>query len=153
LAKSLFFEEIASKTLLTPEQKTGPLIEDSLFEPGALEKTGTISYERITAIAPGVVLIKTPGHTPGHQSVYVRQADGKEFILAGDIGWHMDNVRIPRGRPLLSSLLLQEDRDASASQLRWLNDMEKLGIIVIVTHDLEWTKELVLKGTVREVME
>ena len=31
-------------------------------------------------IAPGVVLIKAPGHTPGSQMVYVKRADGQEIF-------------------------------------------------------------------------
>jgi glyoxylase-like metal-dependent hydrolase (beta-lactamase superfamily II) len=39
--------------------------------------TGVIQF------APGVVLIKAAGHTPGSQMVHVRLASGKEVMLVG----------------------------------------------------------------------
>ncbi|MEJ0043695.1 MAG: hypothetical protein WDM81_16395 [Rhizomicrobium sp.] len=35
-----------------------------------------IAYGKYLAIAPGVVLIRSPGHTPGSQMVYVKTAGG-----------------------------------------------------------------------------
>jgi len=35
-------------------------------------------------VAPDVSVIKTPGHTPGHQSVLVRMSTGKNYIFPGD---------------------------------------------------------------------
>ena len=32
---------------------------------------------------PGVHVVPTPGHTPGHQSVVVRRGDGVVVVLAG----------------------------------------------------------------------
>ena len=39
------------------------------------------------AIAPGVRVITTPGHTSGHQSVLVTVADGAEEVLIGDAAY------------------------------------------------------------------
>ncbi len=145
IVKSPFFDEISQKTFLTPEQKLSSMLKYINLSPGQIEKTRTLSYEKIYSPAPGIVLIKTPGHTEGSQAVYVHLADGREYIIAGDIGWHMDNIRTPRGRPLLSSLLLRENRASSASHLRWLHDIEKIGVTVFVTHDGDWMKELISK--------
>jgi len=152
-ATSPFFKTIAPKALITSEQKESSMISYALFPEGALNSTKTLSYNDLYVLAPGIVLIKTPGHSAGHQAVYIRRADGREFILAGDIGWHMDNIRIPRGRPLITSLVLGENRDASASQLRWLNEMEKAGITVIVTHDKNRNEELIKKGMIGPAFE
>lgn len=35
-------------------------------------------------IVPGISVIRTPGHTPGHQSIFVRLASGASYLLAGD---------------------------------------------------------------------
>jgi len=35
-------------------------------------------------IVPGISVIRTPGHTPGHQSILVRLASGASYILSGD---------------------------------------------------------------------
>jgi glyoxylase-like metal-dependent hydrolase (beta-lactamase superfamily II) len=152
-SKSPYYNEIAEKTILTSEQKESRLLKYALFESGSEGKTKSISYQKLFPFAPGIVLIKTPGHTPGHQSVYIHLSNGKEFILAGDIGWNLDAIRIHRGRPLLASLVLGEDRSAVAHELRWLSDMAKQGITLLISHDLENTKKCITKGLIQEVFE
>ncbi len=52
--------------------------------PELVDAPGLI-YERLdgeTEILPGVLVVPTPGHTPGHQSVVVRRRDGT-VIVAG----------------------------------------------------------------------
>lgn len=44
-------------------------------------------------VAPGVSLIKTPGHTPGHQSVVVRTDSGQSHVFTGDAAPLMENLR------------------------------------------------------------
>ncbi len=45
----------------------------------------TIAGTQPQAVAPGVVVIPAPSHTPGSQMIFVRLADGREFLFAGDI--------------------------------------------------------------------
>jgi glyoxylase-like metal-dependent hydrolase (beta-lactamase superfamily II) len=63
-------------------------------------------------IAPGVVLIKAPGHTPGSQMVYVKRADGQEILFLGDVAWQMRNIEEVRERARLVTWLGGEDREA-----------------------------------------
>jgi glyoxylase-like metal-dependent hydrolase (beta-lactamase superfamily II) len=63
-------------------------------------------------IAPGVVLIKAPGHTRGSQMVYVKRADGEEILLLGDVAWQLRNIEEVRERPRLVTWLAGEDREA-----------------------------------------
>ena len=153
IALSPYLEKISSKTWITPEQKTGPFMKSSLFPEGALAKIKDLRYESLYVLAPGVVLMKTPGHTPGHQIVFVHLANGKEYIIAGDIGWNIKNIDTLRGRPLATALLLKENRTQSADQLRWLNDMQKQNISLLVTHDFDHTQLLVKKGLIHEGLE
>jgi glyoxylase-like metal-dependent hydrolase (beta-lactamase superfamily II) len=44
------------------------------------------------AIAPGVVLKKAQGHTPGSQMVFVALASGSELLFVGDVVWNFDAV-------------------------------------------------------------
>jgi glyoxylase-like metal-dependent hydrolase (beta-lactamase superfamily II) len=78
-------------------------------------------YVRYQAIAPGVVLIKAPGHTPGSQIVYVKRADGVEMMLLGDVAWQMRNIELKRERARVVTWLASEDRDAVMLELAELN--------------------------------
>lgn len=84
-----------------------------------------IDYDRYYAAAPGIVLIKAPGHSPGSQMVFIQKADGAEFLLLGDVAWQMRNVDNVRERPrLLTTFMLHEDRDAVMLQLAELHRLQ-----------------------------
>ena len=59
-------------------QQAGYTVPDWINFPGADWKT----VEGETELLPGLRVLPTPGHTPGHQSVLVEQADGTEVIAA-----------------------------------------------------------------------
>jgi glyoxylase-like metal-dependent hydrolase (beta-lactamase superfamily II) len=61
------------------------------FAPRAVEfEDGPFGpFERSHALAEGVTLVPTPGHTPGHLSVVVRSEQGSVF-LAGDTSYTQD---------------------------------------------------------------
>ncbi|HTB90129.1 MAG TPA: MBL fold metallo-hydrolase, partial [Steroidobacteraceae bacterium] len=71
-----------------------------------------IEDEPYQRIAPGVVLIKAPGHTPGSQMVYVKREDGQEILFLGDVAWQMRNIEEVRERARLVTWLAREDREA-----------------------------------------
>jgi glyoxylase-like metal-dependent hydrolase (beta-lactamase superfamily II) len=71
-----------------------------------------IDDEPYQTIAPGVVLIKAPGHTPGSQMVYVKRTDGQEILFLGDVAWQMRNIEKVRERARLVTWLAGEDREA-----------------------------------------
>ena len=96
-------------------------------------------------MAPGVVLVKAPGHTPGSQLVYVQLADGRELILTGDTAWHRENVELVEGPPRLTSLLLKNDRAANACQLQALHDLPA-EVHVVPGHDARVVDALVSAG-------
>ena len=78
---------------------------------------------RYQAVAPGVVLIKAPGHTPGSQMVYVRRADGVEFLFLGDVAWRMRNVETGREKARLVTFLAGEDREKVRNELAGLGQL------------------------------
>jgi len=124
--------------------------------PPLFEGYTPLAYEGATAIAPGVVLMKAPGHTPGSQLVYVRRADGRELLFIGDIGWSMRNVETGKGRPrLLSDLLLGEDRTAVFAELAALAALHEAvpDLRIVPGHDTAVIDALVADGTLLEGFE
>lgn len=148
-ALSPYLNELLTKLWITPEQKNGHFMAGAFFPEGALDKAQALVYDRLLKFAPGVVLIKTPGHSEGSQSLYIKLANGKEYLLAGDIAWNMMNINIPKGRPLITSLLLKENREDSANQLRWLSDLQKKGLLILITHDGDHIRSLEKKGLIK----
>ena len=98
-----------------------------------------IDYEQYLAIAPGVVLIKAPGHTPGSQMIYVKREDGRELLFTGDIGWLMRNIETGKGKPrLVSDHLLHEDRNAVFAELAALKALHAAepNLLLVPGHDV-----------------
>jgi glyoxylase-like metal-dependent hydrolase (beta-lactamase superfamily II) len=123
-----FFEQPDADKLmpalkLNKEQFDNPQFMQPVVFPEAL-RAGyqPLVYDRYVAVAPGIVLIKAPGHTPGSQIVYIKRADGAEMLLLGDVAWHERNVDIVRERArLVTQFMLREDRDAVMLELGELN--------------------------------
>src|SRR5438067_4778569 len=86
-----FFAEIAPKTVLTRTQLDtllhDPQMPEIRLTPEMARQFITVDYDKYDPVAPGIALIKAPGHTPGSQMVYVALADGQECVLAGGVAW------------------------------------------------------------------
>jgi glyoxylase-like metal-dependent hydrolase (beta-lactamase superfamily II) len=80
--------------------------------PAVFDAYRGIDDEPYHTIAPGVVSIKAPGHTPGSQMLYVKRADGQEILFLGDVAWQMSNIEKVRERARLVTWLTGEDREA-----------------------------------------
>jgi glyoxylase-like metal-dependent hydrolase (beta-lactamase superfamily II) len=76
-----------------------------------------IDYEQLYPVAPGLVLVKAPGHTPGSQMVYVRLDSGQETLLVGDIAWFMAGIERRLQKPARVSREMSEDRAALQEEL------------------------------------
>ena len=142
-------DAIAGKTLLTRAQvdtltDSPQLPEIQITEEQARDYV-VIDYELLLPIAPGIVLIKAPGHTRGHQVVYIRVERGAEYLLIGDIAWLMDNVTELKLRPETTISRIGEDPAALMAQLTWLNGILEEGVIVVPSHD-----DVLLTGFARE---
>ena len=116
--------------------------------PGLFDGYRPLDYVRYLAIAPGVVLIKSPGHTPGSQMVYVRRADGVEFLFLGDVAWRMRNVETQREKARFVTLMAGEDRGKVRAQLAGLNQLHAAepGIHMMPGHDAEAIEAFVKNG-------
>jgi glyoxylase-like metal-dependent hydrolase (beta-lactamase superfamily II) len=107
---------------LNPEQVSHPeRIKPATFPEHALDGYTPAAYEKYLPVAPGVVLVRAAGHTPGSQLVYVQRADGTEYLFLGDVAWHAINVESERGRPRAVAAAMKEDRGPVARQLEQLH--------------------------------
>ena len=112
-----------------------------------------LAYDHYHALAPGVVLVKAPGHTPGSQLVYVALANGRRLLFVGDVAWHMDQIRELWYRPrLVTDVFLGEDRDAVMGELRKLRDVGAANpmLQIVVSHDVDQRAELLAQGVLGE---
>jgi len=123
---------------LTAEQLANPKGMEPVKLPAEpLQGYEPLRYDALLAIAPGVVLIKSPGHTPGSQMVYVKRADGRELLFLGDVSWRTRNIEHVRERPLFITLLIGEKRPPVLAQFKALNALHQAepGIALIPGHD------------------
>lgn len=143
---------VLTHTQLTQEQVDHPEKMFGLkFPEDALANYRPLQYDRYHALAPGVVLIKAPGHTPGSQLVFVRAASGQEYLLLGDVAWRFESVERLAGRArAVSEFFLGEDRDSVLLQLQELkriHDSEPK-LIMIAGHDITQMSEQLKSGTI-----
>ncbi|MBM4246701.1 MAG: MBL fold metallo-hydrolase [Deltaproteobacteria bacterium] len=154
---------LLARTAVTPEQRSGLRRKGDIengdaatlaFDVESFDDLKRIlDFERLAQVAPGVVAIETPGHTPGHLLFYVRTADGRELLYAGDLAWSFRNLQTARTRPrLVSEYFLHEDAAAVADQLRALITFAELNpeVEVFVAHDADRIERLVDLGVLEE---
>ena len=144
------FYTVAKKTLLTEEQF------ESLLDPKArgivrltrdsLAAFPVVRYDRVYPLAPGVVLIKAAGHTPGSQFVYVQLRGGNEVLIAGDLAWQSEGLWRDQQKPEATSRALAEDREALRPQLAWARRIAQRGeVTVVLSHDSRQLDSLVTR--------
>jgi glyoxylase-like metal-dependent hydrolase (beta-lactamase superfamily II) len=82
-----------------------------------------------------VIAFPTPGHTPGHQSLYVKPATGKALIYCADALYTLENMEkfIAPG--------LAADIPAAMQNINWFKLEDWAGVKIVPSHDPEyWTK-------------
>jgi len=147
--RSAEFDRLAARTVVSSE--TARLLVESPHKPTlatTAEQTGRftiVDYRETLPVAPGVVLIKAPGHTPDSQMVFITLADGREFLHGVDSAWHMDNIRLLRQK---AAPWVTEDRDAISKHLLWLKEVHEHEpqTTVLVSHDDDLFHELTGSG-------
>jgi len=144
--------QILHAVRLTAEQLGNPRgMKPAQLPAEALQGYQPLRYDGLLAIAPGVVLVKSPGHTPGSQMVYVRRADGRELLFLGDVSWRRRNLELIRERPLFMTLLIREDRQAVLGEFKALHALmeQEPGIALVPGHDGSAVQRLAEAGLLR----
>lgn len=106
-----------------------------------------LDYPKYYPVAPGLVLIKAPGHSSDMQMAFIRLSSGQEFLHSVDAAWSMQNILQKRGK---AAPWVKEDVPAVMAQLRWLNRIHEneTSIVILVTHDDERFDALAAAGII-----
>ena len=156
LMRSDEFNELAPKTVLTRLQlqtlRNDPQLPELRPSPEMAARLRIIDYSDTMAFAPGMALIKAPGHTPGSQMIYVALQSGKELLLAGDVAWHMDGVRLNVGK---DAPWIKEPPELMAAELDWLNGLDRTekNLSIVISHDEEQRRAYIEQGVLGDGFE
>ena len=125
------------------------------FPEGAFANYKPLDYDRYLPVAPGIVLIKGPGHTLGSQMIFVRKSDGVELLFLGDVAWIRRNVELLRSKPRFISNKIGEEREAVLPQLAAIHKLAEAEpkLVLVPGHDAQTIAELVKRGVMREGFE
>jgi len=152
LLQSPKWRDLLPKAILNGDQFNN-VPECTVWPEGSRDGFEPLRYKGLRAVAPGVVLVRASGHTPGSQMVYVRQQDGREFLFMGDTASSLDNVRLlrPRSRYVMITGGHEDDRDAIFRQtiaIRKLVDAVP-DVVLVPGHDEVAIEALAQKGLLR----
>lgn len=132
---------VLGKVRFNRDQLPGNRWTDLLRWPQGPLPAPTIAGSAPIAVAPGVVVIPAPSHTPGSQMVFVRLADGREYLFAGDIATMAQSWRELRARSrLIGDWLAPENRSEVFAWLRTMRALkaEAPRLEIVAGHDYEW---------------
>ncbi len=148
-----YWKALLPKARITREQFDHPEVTMPVLWPaGSRRDYHPLAYDGLHALAPGVVLIKAPSHTPGSQLVFVQRADGREFLFTGDISSMDRNWRETRARSrLVGDLLVDENRGGVFAWLRAFKALASANpaLTLIPSHDGETTGRLIREGKIK----
>jgi len=151
-----FVSELAPKTVVTRAQveelESNPQMPEIKITAEMASRYNVVDYEKYLPFGPGIALVKAPGHTPGSQMIYVALESGREYLFIGDTAWHMDGVRLIKGK---DAPWIQEDKAALLAQLQWLNELNRTekNLFIIASHDDDEHKELIAKSVLGDGLE
>jgi glyoxylase-like metal-dependent hydrolase (beta-lactamase superfamily II) len=157
IAQSPYVGELLKKTVLTTEQVHGRTIKAAGFLQGTFDDYTPLEYDQYHILAPGIVLIKAPGHSVGSQMIFVRLRYGEEFLFIGDVGWNMVNIERLSNHSRMGMLLRHEDGEQLGHQIRWLyenaynNPDEEIHLMT--SHDPSQIEDYTRTGLIREKFE
>lgn len=148
-------QSIAAKAILTKEQFEGlDRLSENSKAPIEFKSVTPLILTDPESIAPGIALIPTPGHTPGSIIVYVKLANGSEFLFIGDIAYTYANVIDGVDRPRFVRYLMHdpEIRKAVVNQLSALNNLleKEPNIQIVPAHADSLIRSLMRQGKLGE---
>ncbi|TZF83555.1 MBL fold metallo-hydrolase [Pedobacter sp. BS3] len=152
--RTKYFDEIAPKTILTYQMLNTlvnkPQMPQLKTDIEKVKNFVTVDFYDVLPVAPGIVLIKAPGHTPGEIMVYTQFENGKEYIFTGDVSWSYVGIEERKQKPASQVKRIGEDAVRIQYQLDWLNQLPSKGVQLIVSHDDIIQPQLIKKGIMKK---
>ena len=96
------FASLAGKTVITMD--VADCLMNTPHRPhlkltqAAIEKFIVLDYPKYYPVAPGMVLMRSPGHSIDSQMVYLRLQSGREILHSVDSAWNLENVLQVKGK-------------------------------------------------------
>lgn len=147
------YKNIAAKTILTYQQINTlikkPQMPELKIDSAQIKDFIAVDFYDILSVAPGAVLIKSPGHTPGEIMVYAKLESGKEYVFTGDVSWSYSGIENKKQKPKDQIKRIEENPASIQFQLDWLNTLPSKGIQLLVSHDDIIQPQLVKKGIIK----
>jgi glyoxylase-like metal-dependent hydrolase (beta-lactamase superfamily II) len=134
------FSALAAKTVITTAlgecMVSTPHRPHLRLDAAMIARFIVLDYAKYYPVAPGLVLIKSPGHSVDSQMVFIRLQSGREILHSVDAAWNMDNILELKGK---AAPWVKEDVPAIMGQLRWLKRIHETegNVTILVTHDDE----------------
>ncbi len=132
---------IAPHLNLTPEQLRGlPVHAPNGQLAPEIANIATMDLTRPQRIAPGIVAVAMPGHSPGTILIYAKTA-AREYLFIGDIAWVIGSVEHLRGRPRFITWMMpgvDPGRADVLRQLRALHDVAEANPGLVLVPALRW---------------
>lgn len=154
--RSESFDDLASKVWLTPDTLK-LLVEHPHKETVKIDAEKTrdfivCDFDTCYPLAPGMVIFKTPGHTPDSKMLYLQMKDGREYIHSVDSGWSMENVVRMK---MKAASWVNENKEQLYAQYCWLNELmaKNPQLIVLCTHDNEQFNDFRQRGMLGSSLE
>ena len=146
-------DQLPPKTILTREQADNlinhPQIPEIKLDKNRSKQYIITSFESVLPVAPGVVLIKAPGHTDGEIMVYAKLQNGREYLFIGDISWSYKGVAERKQKPKSERKRVGENADLVKQQLAWINErLQEDKMTILVSHDDIMLPQLVASGLI-----
>ncbi len=133
--------QLLDRVCLTPRQRVELATLPVRFRSPLPLPAACLSGTGPEAVAPGVVAIPAPGHSPASQMIYVRLANGREYLFAGqnaplDASWRQLRARAR----LIGDFRYGENRREVFSWLLTIRQLAKEapGLVIVPGSDREW---------------
>lgn len=133
-------DQLPPKTILTREQANtlinNPQMPEIKLDEARSKQYIITEFQSVLPVAPGVVMIKAPGHTNGGIMVYAKLQSGREYLFTGDITWSYKGIAERKQKPKSERQRVGEESDLIRQQLAWIHErMQQDKMVILVSHD------------------